>query len=123
MAKRPNSKASRLSAEERVLEQQRDEIVRKQQELERRLKRLPAAIEAQEEQKRELAKRRAAAAAPAISPYVSRGGRGGTRRLRAKTRTLRTPSKERMAAKLRTLSLLIALAVIFYLLLRAVPTS
>ncbi|MGC2579580.1 MAG: hypothetical protein WA376_18595, partial [Terrimicrobiaceae bacterium] len=70
MAKPTGSKPSRIAAEERLLEQQREEILRKAQELEKKLKLLPTVMEAQEEQKRELAKRRAASAGRAISPYA-----------------------------------------------------
>ena len=48
MAKSTGSKPSRLAAEERQLEQQREEIMRKAQELERKLKLLPTVMEAQE---------------------------------------------------------------------------
>ena len=60
-----------------MLEQQREEILRKAQELERKLKLLPTVMEAQEEQKRELAKRRAASAGRAISPYAMGGAGAG----------------------------------------------
>jgi hypothetical protein len=117
MAKPTGSNPSRLAAEERLLEQQREEILRKAQELEKKLKLLPTVMEAQEEQKRELAKRRAASAGRAISPYAM-GGSG--RRTRAKS--LHTPSRQRLAAQLKTAALLIALAIIFLLLWRVVPS-
>lgn len=115
MAKRPGPKASRLSAEERLLEQQREEVLRRQQMLEKRLKVLPAVMEAQEEQKRELSRRRAAEGGRAISPSMGRG----TRRLRAKT--LRTPSSERWYAKAQTLLLIAILIIIGLLLWHTVP--
>ena len=117
MAKSTGSNPSRLAAEERQLEQQREELLRRAQELERKLKLLPTVMEAQEEQKRELAKRRAASAGRAISPYAM-GGSG--RRTRAKS--LHTPSRQRFAAQLKTAALLIALVIIFLLLWRVVPS-
>jgi hypothetical protein len=118
MAKPQGSNPSRLAAEERQLERQREEILRKAQELERKLKLLPTVMEAQEEQKRELAKRRAASAGRAISPYAMGGG---GRRTRAKS--LHTPSRQRIAAQLKTAALLIALVIIFLLLWRVVPST
>jgi hypothetical protein len=117
MAKPTGSNPSRLAAEERMLEQQREEIMRKAQELERKLKLLPTVMEAQEEQKRELAKRRAASAGRAISPYAMGGGGRRTR-----SKSLHTPSRQRLAAQLKTAALLIALAIIFLLLWRVVPS-
>lgn len=118
MAKSPGSKPSRLAAEERVLDQRREEIMRRAQELEQKLKVLPTVIEAQEEQKRALAKRRAASAGRAISPYAMGGG---GRRTRAKS--MPTPSRQRYAAQVKTMALLIALAIIFVLLWRVVPST
>jgi hypothetical protein len=118
MAKSSESKASRLAAEERMLEQQREEIMRKTQELEQKLKFLPTVIEAQEEQRRVLAKRRAENAGRAISPYTMGGG---GRRTRA--RGTQTPSRQRYAAQIKTMALLIALAIIFTLLWRVVPAT
>jgi hypothetical protein len=117
MAKKSGSKSSRLSAEERLLEEQRDALLRKQQELKVRLERLPAVLAEQEAEQR---KRRAAAAGPAISPYVGRGG--GKRSRSAKNRTLRTPSKERWITRWKTFGWLLFLAVIVFMLLRIIPT-
>ena len=93
--------------------------MRRTQELEQKLKVLPTVIEAQEEQRRALAKRRAASAGRAISPYTLAGG--GGRRTRA--RGTQTPSRQRYAAQVKTMALLIALAIIFTLLWRVVPAS
>ena len=79
---------------------------------------LPTVIEAQEEQRRALAKHRAASAGRAISPYTLGGG---GRRTRA--RGTQTPSRQRYAAQVKTMALLIALAIIFTLLWRVVPAS
>ncbi len=119
MAKPTGSKRTRLSAEEQLLERQRNEIVRRQEELERRLKQLPVVLEAQEQQKRELTERRAKEAAPAISPYM---GSGTRRRNRTKGRSLRTPSRERFLVRSKTILLLAILAIIVWLLLRQIPS-
>lgn len=116
MAKRPNSKITRISAEERQLEQQRAEVMRRQQLLEKRLKVLPAVMEAQEEQKRELSRRRAAEGGRAISPSMGRNGRRG-----ARSKALRMPSRERWYAKTQTLVLLVILAIIVFLLWNTIP--
>jgi len=115
MARPSPSKGSRLTAEERQLEKLRAENLRLQQELEKKLKRLPVQLAAQEEQKRALAHRRAVSAGPAIPSRMGQRGRG-------KNRSGRLPSRERWAAQVKTIILIIALAVIFALLWRAVPS-
>jgi hypothetical protein len=117
MPKPSGSKGSRISAEERQLEQQRDELLRKQQELKVRLERLPAVLAEQEAEQR---KRRAAAAGPAISPYVGRNG--GKRARTARNRTMRTPRRERWITLLKTYGWLLALAAIIFMLFRVLPT-
>lgn len=118
MPKPTGSKANRLTAEERQLEQQRAELLRKQQELKTRLERLPAVLAEQEAEQR---KRRAAAAGPAISPYAM--GRSGAKRGRAaRNRTMRTPRRERWITQLKTFGWLIILAFIVFMLLKVIPT-
>lgn len=119
MAKPKAPKGGRLAAEEKSLENQHAEILRQKEKLETKLKLLPAVLQAQEEQRREMARRQAASAGPAISPYIGRS----TRRTREKNRTRRTPSQERWAAKARTIGLLILLAVIFFLIYKTIPVS
>jgi len=116
MPKPSGSKGSRLSAEERQLEQQRAELLRKQQELKVRLERLPAVLAEQEAEQR---KRRAAAAGPAISPYVGRNS--GKRSRTVRNRTMRTPRRERWITLLKTYGWLLALAVIIFMLLQVLP--
>lgn len=116
MPKPSGSKGSRISAEERQLEQQRSELLRKQQELKVRLERLPAVLAEQEAEQR---KRRAAAAGPAISPYVGRSG--GKRARAARNRTLRTPRRERWITLLKTYGWLLALAIMIFMLLQVLP--
>ena len=118
MPKPSGSRAGRLSAEERLLEEQRSEILRKQQELEKRLKVLPAVMEQQQAQKREADRRHAASAGRAISSYPnSRAGRS------RRGKNLRTPSRQRTAAKIKTVALLIALAIIFIVLWNSIHPS
>lgn len=121
MAKPKATKRSRLSAEEQLLEKQRSEILQRAQELEKRLKRLPAALEAQEEQRRKIVKQQAVAAGPAISPYMGRAD--SRRRSSRRNRTLRTPSYQRYVAKLRAFGWLILLGIIIFVLWRIVPAS
>jgi hypothetical protein len=116
MPKPFGSKASRLTAEERLLEQQREALLRKQQELKVRLERLPAVLAEQEAEQR---KRRAAAAGPAISPYVGRGG--GKRGRAARNRTMRTPRREWWITLLKTYGWLLALAAIIFMLFQVLP--
>lgn len=116
MAKPSRSKASRLSAEERQLEQQREELLRKQQELKVRLERLPAVLAEQEAEQR---KRRAAAAGPAISPYVGRGS--GKRGRATRNRTMRTPRREWWITLLKTYGWLLALGIMIFMLLQVLP--
>lgn len=114
MAKR--SQPSRLNAEERQLEEQREQLLRKQEELRVRLQRLPAVIAEQEAEQR---KRRAAAAAPAISLH---GGRAGGRRLRSgRTRAMQTPRREQWITQLKTFGWIIILGIIGYMLYQIIP--
>jgi len=117
MAKPSRSKPSRLAAEEHLLEKQREDLLRKQQELEKKLVRLPAVLEAQEELKRQQARQRAAAARPPISDSRR------MRRNKGPSRTFRTPSRQRNNAKIWTLILLAVLAIIGFMLWNIIPTS
>jgi hypothetical protein len=117
MARPSSSKGSRLTAEERQLEQRRTENLRLQQELEKKLQRLPVQLAEQEEKKRAQAHQRAASAGRAISSHMGRS----TPRGRGKNRPL--PSRERWAAQRNTLLLLFALAVIFFLLWNVIPSK
>lgn len=117
MAKPSGSRAGRISAEERQLEQQRAELLRKQQELKVRLERLPAVLAEKEDQIR---KTRAAAAGPAISPYMGRGG--GKRGRGARNGIRRTPRRERWITLLKTYGWLLALGFIAFMLFRIIPT-
>jgi len=113
----PKPSKARLTAEEKLLEKQRADILRKQTELETKLRRLPAVLEAQEEMQRQRTKRRAMAAGPAIS---SGAGRSLTRRSQMRGGR-RTPRREASAARTKTLILILILAVIVFLVWNAIP--
>jgi hypothetical protein len=112
-----NSKGSRISAEERLLEKQRDDLMRRAQELEKKLKHIPLVMERQEQQQREATKRRALDAGPSISPYMGRRSRS------RKSKSFRMPSRERYFAKIQTVALLVVFAIIVFMLFKVLPTG
>lgn len=117
MPRPSGSRGNRLSAEEQMLEKQRAELLRKQQELESRLKKLPSVLEEQQEQQRRLTKLRAETAVPAISSDIRRLGR---RRRPAAPRRL--PSSQLYSAQIKALALFAVLLLILFLLWRAIPS-
>lgn len=106
---------TKLTAEERRLERQADELRRKEKELERQLHALPAKMEARRSRERELARLRAETSSPAISLNGVRS-RG---RQPAKRRPL--PARELHNARIKFLVLCLILATIVILLWRAIP--
>jgi len=120
MARPPSSKAFRLSAEESQLEQLHAENLRQQQELRKKLIRIPAQIAAQKEQKRREDRERAESAGRAIS---SGRGRGRSKRSQEKGRSYELPSRVLFSVQIKTAILLTALAGIFFLLWHAVPSK
>ncbi len=115
MAREPR-KSSRLAAEEKLIEKQREDLLRKQKELEARLIKLPAVIEKQKELIEEQARQRAKKAAPPISP-------GRSRARKTAKRTRGTPGRQAQTARIKTIVLLAIFAIIVFLLLRAIPAS
>lgn len=117
MPRPSGSRGSRLKAEEQQLEKQREELMRKQQELERHLKKLPSVVEAREQKQRQLTRHRALVAAPAISPDIRplgrRTRRNGPRRL---------PSSQLFQAQIKAIILLAIFIFVFILLWRSIPT-
>ncbi len=109
MARSSSSKASGLTNAERQLEELHAETLRKQRELEKKLKHLPVQLAEQKERKREQAHQRAVSAGPAISSRPGGGGRG-------RSRGRQMPSKKRGIAKRKTLILLLALGIMVFLL-------
>jgi len=114
MARPPSSKAFRLSAEESQLEQLHAENLRQQEELRKKLIRIPARIAAEKEQKRKDDRERAES-----------GGRGGGKPKRppGKGRSYQLPSRVLFFMQIKTAILLTALAGIFFLLWHAVPSK
>lgn len=108
---------SKLSAEEKRIEKQRMELLRKQRELEARLVALPAVIEKQREMIEKQARQRAQQASAPISP-----GRGRTGKRPARRHGM-PPSKRAQAAKLQALALLMLFALILFLVWRAIPSN
>lgn len=115
MAHEPR-KSSRLAAEEKLIEKQHEDLLRKQKELEARLIKLPAVIEKQKELIEEQARQRAKKAAPPISP-------GRSRARKTTKRTRGTPGRQAQVARVKAIALLAIFAVIIFLVLRAIPAS
>ncbi|MEI6033519.1 MAG: hypothetical protein WCS65_04440 [Verrucomicrobiae bacterium] len=117
MARPTPARASKLTAEERNLEKEADELRRKEKELERQLKMLPAKLEARRSKEKELARLRAHTASPAISLNGARGAR--SQKLAGKRRPL--PVRELQNARIKFLVLCLILTTIGFLLWRALP--
>jgi hypothetical protein len=115
MAREPR-KSPRLIAEEKLIEKQREELLRKQKQLEARLVQLPAVIEKQKVLIEEQARQRAKKAAPPISPGRIRTGRRPSHRNRG------TPSRQAQAARLKAIALFLIFAIIVFLVLRSIPS-
>ena len=107
---------TKLTAEERRLERQADELRRKERELERQLHALPAKMEARRSRERELARLRVETSSPAIS---LNGVRSRGARQTAKRRPL--PARELHNARIKFLVLCLILATIVILLWRVIP--
>lgn len=115
MARFSSSKGSRLTADERRLEQLHAETLQKQRELEKKLQRLPVQLAAQKEAQRKQDYQRAKDAGRPISSRPR--GKG----LRVRTRQM--PSQQTWAAKRNTLILLLVLGLIVFLLWNVIPTN
>jgi|GEM_PF-1959260 len=102
-------------ADERRLEQLHAETLQKQKELEKKLKRLPAKLAEQKEEKRKQALQKAKEAGRTIS------FRPGGKPHRIQTRNM--PSRQTRGAKRNTVILLLALGIIVFLLWNVIPTS
>jgi hypothetical protein len=105
---------SKLSAEEKLIEKQREELLRKTKELEERLVKLPAVIEKNRELMQQEMRRRAQGATGTISP-------GRSRRPRPARRPVGTPARRARQAKIQAVALLLLFATIVFLVLRAIP--
>ena len=118
MPRIPSVRPNKLSAEERRLQKAAEELRRKEEELQRQLRILPAKLEAQRTREQKLAKLRAETSAPAISLNGTRGPRGS--RTAGKRRPL--PARELQNARIKFLVLLLILACIVILLWRSIPS-
>lgn len=117
MARPSPARPNKLTAEERQLQKAAEELRRKEQELQRQLRTLPAQMEARRTREKELAKLRAHTASPAISLNGTRGPRHA--KSNGKRRPL--PARELQNARIKFLVLCLILATIGILLWRALP--
>ncbi|MFZ4776442.1 MAG: hypothetical protein ACOYM3_13805 [Terrimicrobiaceae bacterium] len=111
------ARSNKLSAEEIRLQKEADALSRKEQELQQRLRRLPAQIEAKRSRDLELLKLRAKNSSPAISLKGMRGSRNS--KSNGKTRPL--AAREYQNARTKFIVLCLILASIGILLWRALP--
>lgn len=117
MARPSPARSNRLTAEEIRLQKAADELRRKEQELERQLRILPAQLQAKRTKEKQQAKLRAELAAPAISLNGARGARNA--KSNGKRRPL--PARELQNARIKFLVLCLILATIGILLWRSLP--
>ena len=117
MARPSPARSNKLTAEEVRLQKAAEALQRKEQELQQKLRRLPAQLQAKRTKEKEQAKLRAIMASPAISLNGTHGGRGakpnGSRRP--------LPHRELQNAKIKFLVLCLILATIGILLWRSLP--
>lgn len=99
--------------EESRLERQHAELLRRKEEIERRLHMLPSVIEAKRQQQAEQISSRARHASRPISPA------GASMR---KPNRVRTPVERAKEARLKAFALLAIFAIILLLVLRAIPS-
>lgn len=115
---RPSSpRSTKLTAEELRLQRASEELRRKEEELVRQLKMLPAQLQAKRTKERAQAKLRAEMASPAISLNGVRGARGA--KSSGKRRPL--PARELQNARIKFVVLCLILATIGILLWRQLP--
>lgn len=115
MPRKPTA-PSKLTAEERRIEKEREELLRQQRALEERLVTLPLAIEKQRSQFEREARERARRAGSPIAP-----GRARTASRRTTRRPQATPRKRAKAERVKLFALLAIFVGILLLLLRAIP--
>lgn len=112
------ARSNKLSAEERRLQREAEELRRREQDLVRELRTLPAKLEAQRSREKQLAKLRIANSAPAISLNGARGPRSAKQSV--KRRPL--PARELQNARIKFMVLCLILATIVILLWRSIPS-
>ena len=109
---------SQLNLEERRIEQLRAEILRRQQELENRLVRIPSVIERKKQEQKRLARERSLRSTTPISYHRSRSAPSRKVHLH-----LTPPSRIAKAAKIRFFLLLSLFVFITYLVWKAIPSN
>ena len=114
---RPPARSNKLTAEEMRLQKTADELRRKEQELERQLRMLPAQLQAKRTKEKELARHRVEMTSPAISLNGTRGVRNS--KSKGKSRPL--PARELKNDQIKFLVLCLILATIGLLLWRSLP--
>lgn len=114
MLPKRNPPPSKVSAEERRLEREQSELLKKEAELKRQLKNLPKQIEQKraKDQKEYLLRN---VAAPAVNLR-------GIRNVPQPRRRKQTPARELSSAKVRFMVLMLILVTILVMLWRAVPS-
>ncbi len=117
MARPSPTRSSKLTAEEIRLQKEADALSRKEQELQQRLRKLPAQLEAKRSREQAILKQRAVTASPAISLNGARGPRNS--KPNGKSRPLR--AREYQNARTKFIVLCLILASIGILLWRALP--
>ena len=114
---RPPSRPTRLTAEERRLLKEQEDLKRREAELERQLRTIPARIEQRKQLERERTRIQAQIAAPAIS---LKGRNARSSRNDGRPRGL--PGRELQNAKAKFLVLCLILATLMILLWRSIPS-
>jgi hypothetical protein len=117
MARPSPVRSNKLSAEEIRLQKAAEALRRKEQELERQLRTLPAQLQAKRTKEKQQAKLRAEMASPAISLSGVRGARSS----KSQGRRRPLPVRELQNAKIKFLVLCLILATIALLLWRSMP--
>ena len=117
MARPSPARSNKLTTEEIRLQRTADELRRKEQELERQLRTLPAQIQAKRSKEKQAAKLRAEMASPAISLNGTRGARSA----KSNGRRRPLPVRELQNARIKFLVLCLILATLGLLLWRHLP--
>jgi hypothetical protein len=117
MARPSPARSNKLTTEEIRLQKTAEALRRKEQELERQLRTLPAQIQAKRSKEKQAAKLRAEMASPAISLNGIRGARSA----KSNGRRRPLPVREQRNAQIKFLVLCLILATFGFLLWRLFP--
>ena len=113
----PPARSNKLTAEEIRLKRTEEELHLKEKELERKLRMLPAQLQAKHTKEKKLARIRVEMTSPAISLNGPRGGRGS----KPAGRHRPLPARELQNARIKSLVLCLILATIGILLWHSLP--